>query len=117
VHKVVPQPGGGYLLVHVPGRTAPAMLHSTVMTQDLRDDLADGQVEEGELLDVEVVSVDPGRGRLCVRDVIDDATGTPGLSEGTPTGAAASDPALGPFRGEVVALPEPKQAIAEPLAS
>jgi small subunit ribosomal protein S1 len=117
VHKAVPQPGGGYLLVRVPGRTALAMLHSTVMTPELRDDLADGQVEEGELLDVEVVSVDRVRGRLYVRDLPEDGTGAPDPSDGTPADAVASEPTLNPVGGEVVVLPEPRSAAAEPLAS
>jgi predicted RNA-binding protein with RPS1 domain len=71
VQKVVMQPEGGYLLVRVPGRTALAMLHNSDMTPELRDDLADDEVEVGELLDVEVVSVDPDRGRLCLRDLPD----------------------------------------------
>jgi transcriptional accessory protein Tex/SPT6 len=116
VHKAVAQPGGGFLLVRVPGRTAPAMLHSTVMTPELRDDLADGQVEVGEVLDVEVVSVDPVRGRLHVRDLPDDAAGAPGASEGT-SASAVADPPLSPPGGQVVVLPEPRDVTAEPLAS
>lgn len=117
VTRVVLQPGGGYLLVRVPGRTAPAMLHSTVMTPELRDDLTEGQVEKGELLDVEVVSVDIARGRLHVRDLPEDRPDDPDSSDGTPPAAAAAEPTLHPFGGEVVVLPEPRKASAEPLAS
>jgi small subunit ribosomal protein S1 len=118
VHKVVPQPGGGYLLVRIPGRTAPAMLHSKVMTPELRDDLTDGQVEEGELLDVEVVSVDLARGRLCVRDLPDDGTSAPpDPSDDVPASAVAPEPALKPTGAEVVVLPEPRSAAEELIAS
>ncbi len=117
VHKVVPQPGGGYLLVRVPGRTALAMLHSTVMTPELRDDLVAGEVEEGELLDVEVVSVDLVRGRLCVRDLPDDETGEPGPPDRALAGAGVPEPALNPGGGTVVVLPESRNTAAEPLAS
>jgi small subunit ribosomal protein S1 len=117
VHRVVPQPGGGYLLVRVPGRTAPAMLHSKVMTPELRDDLADGQVQEGELLDVEVISVDAAHGRLYVRDLPEDGPGEPDPPDGTPDDAPASEPTPTSPGGEVVVLPEARNAAAELLAS
>jgi predicted RNA-binding protein with RPS1 domain len=71
VTKVVSQGDGGYLLVKLPRRKRSAMLHCTAMTQELRDDLADNEVEVGEILDVEVIYVDLERDRVKVRDLPD----------------------------------------------
>ena len=116
VRKVVGQPGGGFLLLSVPGRRSLAMLHSSAMTPELREDLAAGEVEVGELLDVEVISVDPARGRLGLRDLPDlvveaDRESEPGME------IVAAKPASGmpePRRGEPAgASPDPSDAAAQ----
>ncbi|MFC5261234.1 S1 RNA-binding domain-containing protein [Kribbella qitaiheensis] len=106
VRKVVQQPNGGFLLVGVPGRAAPAMLHSSAMTQELRDDLADGEVEPGELLDVEVVTVDQARGRLSVRDLPETGVEAGLDIDGADAGSSVEVPAnRDPQKGEIVAAP------------
>jgi small subunit ribosomal protein S1 len=71
VIKVVVDGDGGYLLVRLPGRDRPAMLHCSAMTRPLRHDLGTGEVETGEILDVEVIDVDVTRDRVHVRDLPD----------------------------------------------
>ncbi len=91
VRKVVPQAGGGFLLVSVPGRRALAMLHCSAMTPELLRDLLQGEVEVGELLEVEVVSLDPARGRLCLRDIPDLEPGAEGgADDGEPSHVEAT---------------------------
>ncbi|GAA4785788.1 hypothetical protein GCM10023200_19700 [Actinomycetospora chlora] len=74
VVKAVPEGQGGYVLVRLPGRVRPAMLHCRYMTPELRADLNAGEVERGEIVDVEIVSVDDARDRVVVRDVPDDGS-------------------------------------------
>jgi predicted RNA-binding protein with RPS1 domain len=71
VAKVIRQDCGGYLLVRLPGRQRLAMLHSSVMTDELRSDLTGDDVEVGEILDVEVLRIDAARDRVSVRDLPD----------------------------------------------
>ncbi|WP_326645146.1 hypothetical protein OG884_12275 [Streptosporangium sp. NBC_01755] len=70
VIRVVPEEGrsGGYVLLRVPGRERPMILHCTRMSGELRADLNRGEIEIGELLYTEVVSVDPARDRIIVRE-------------------------------------------------
>jgi len=75
VVKVCPEGAGGYILIHLPGRRRPAMLHCTQMSAALRRDLNAGEVEIGEILDVEVVTVDDAHDRVTVREV-EDSTST-----------------------------------------
>ncbi|MES9541367.1 MULTISPECIES: hypothetical protein [unclassified Actinomadura] len=71
VVKTVPEDGrsGGYALVRLVGGPT-AMLHCTQMSAEVRADLNLGEVELGELLQVEVVRVND-EGRLWVRDIPD----------------------------------------------
>jgi hypothetical protein len=70
VFRAVPEQdhAGGYALVRLPGVTRPAMLHCTQMSAEVRADLNRGELEVGELLLVEVVSID-AQGRVRVRDL------------------------------------------------
>ncbi|GAB3865975.1 S1 RNA-binding domain-containing protein [Dactylosporangium cerinum] len=81
VAKVVRLDTGGYVLVRLPGRSRLAMLHSSVMTDELRADLDRDEVEVGEVLDVEVLTFDAARDRVTLRDLPESADGEPGLSE------------------------------------
>ncbi len=69
---------GGFLLLRLKGyEQGPlAMLHVTKMTEDLRSDLQNGQVEMGEEISVEVLRVDPWRSRIDLGDVDDGDAGT-----------------------------------------
>jgi ribosomal protein S1 len=73
VIKAKPEGAGGYILLKVTGRQRPAFLHCTQMSQLLRDDLNRGEVEVGELLDLEVTGVDPAKGRVLVKDLPEEA--------------------------------------------
>lgn len=75
VVKVAPEGAGGFLLLRLPGRIRPAMLHCTVMTPALREDLNSGRVEQGEIIDVEVLTVDQRTDRVTLRDLPDEADG------------------------------------------
>jgi small subunit ribosomal protein S1 len=74
VIKVAPeeQSRGGFLLVRLPGLERPAILHCTKMTEDLREDLKNGQVDVGEEIPVEVITVDAAHGRVSLKDLPDE---------------------------------------------
>ncbi|MFI7553853.1 S1 RNA-binding domain-containing protein [Micromonospora sediminimaris] len=74
VVKVVRQGDGGYLLVQLPNRRKPAMLHSSAMSPELREGLVDDDIEVGEILDVEVLRIDTVRDRITVRDLPETAS-------------------------------------------
>jgi small subunit ribosomal protein S1 len=73
VVKAVPHKDGrgGFILLQLTGRERPAMLLSRDMTPDLRDDLADGEVDIGEEIYVEVTQVDQARDRVLLRELPD----------------------------------------------
>ncbi|WP_067178152.1 S1 RNA-binding domain-containing protein [Microtetraspora niveoalba] len=75
VTKAEPENGrsGGYVLLKVPGRERPVMLHCSRMSAELRADLNRNEIEIGELIYVEVVGVDPVRDRVTVRDIPEEA--------------------------------------------
>lgn len=89
VVKTCPEGSGGYILVRLPGRRRPAMLHCSAMTDDLRADLNDGHVEIGEIVAVEVVSMDTARDRIFVRDLPDEDGAGSGAGEAEPMRAAS----------------------------
>lgn len=72
VCRVVPENGrsGGFALVMLPGGQR-AMLHCTQMLPDLREDLNSGELQAGDLVYIEVIKVDAGRGKVEVRDLGD----------------------------------------------
>ncbi|SCE66072.1 S1 RNA binding domain-containing protein [Micromonospora coriariae] len=74
VVKVVRQGDGGYLLVQLPDRRKPAMLHSSAMSPELREGLTDDDIEVGEIIDVEVLRIDTVRDRITVRDLPETAS-------------------------------------------
>ncbi|TDU04478.1 S1 RNA binding family protein [Streptomyces sp. 846.5] len=69
VIKASPEGQGGYALLKLPGRTRPAILHCTAMSAELREDLNAGLLTPGDLLWVEVTSVDSARDRLLLKDL------------------------------------------------
>lgn len=74
VTRAVPEQGrsGGFALVKLPGYPRTAMLHCTQMTSEVRADLNRGELEIGELLLVEVTTVN-GKGQIWVRDLENEA--------------------------------------------
>jgi len=77
IKRAEPEQGhrGGYILLSLEGYPkAPwAKLHCTQMTQELREDLNDGDVDLGdEEITVEILRVDAVRGRIEVREVAQD---------------------------------------------
>ncbi|NRQ31859.1 S1 RNA-binding domain-containing protein [Nonomuraea sp. NN258] len=62
---------GGYLLLEIEGRERPALLIAKHMSQELRDDLSEGQVELGEEIYVEVIHVDPAQDKVLLRELPD----------------------------------------------
>ena len=65
---------GGYILLRLKGyeHGPTAMLHCSKMTQDLRDDLNDSEIDlKDEKIPVEVVHVDPVRNRISVRESLE----------------------------------------------
>lgn len=60
--------GGGYVLIGSPGRRA-AMLHVENMTPANAEAFRRGEVEAGERVRAEVISVDPSRQQVQLRDV------------------------------------------------
>jgi small subunit ribosomal protein S1 len=71
VVRIVPERDGrgGFLLLRLPGHSRPAMLLAQHMSEDLRSDLNDGQVEMGEEILVEVTSVDETRNKVLLREL------------------------------------------------
>ena len=73
VVKAVPEGEGGYILLCLAHRQRPVMLHSSAMTYGLREDLNAGEVERGDIIDVEVMTVDTDRDRVTVRETLEEA--------------------------------------------
>ncbi|GAA3458689.1 S1 RNA-binding domain-containing protein [Saccharothrix longispora] len=69
VTKALPEGKGGYVLLRLSGRTRPVMLHCTAMTEGTRTDLNAGEVEIGDVLDVEIDTIDVTRDRITVREL------------------------------------------------
>lgn len=71
VVRIVPEKDGrgGYLLLRLPQHRRPAMLLAKHMSDDLRADLDNGQVELGEEIHVEVGSVDANNNRVLLREL------------------------------------------------
>lgn len=76
VTRTVPEANGrgGYALLKLAGYPRPAMLHAKHMEADLRADLNDNQIANGDEIDVEVVSVDPTTNRVLLRDLGEEAS-------------------------------------------
>lgn len=83
VVKIVPEGQGGYVLLRVPGRERPVFLHCSAMSRQLRHDLNHGGIELGEILDLEVSSINLRQDKVCVRDVEpeDEAEAAPDKAE------------------------------------
>jgi small subunit ribosomal protein S1 len=79
VVRIVAEQDGraGYLLLRLPQHGRPAMLLAQNMSEDLRSDLNDGQVDMGEEIYVEVASVDTARNRVLLRELPDPQAGQP----------------------------------------
>jgi small subunit ribosomal protein S1 len=60
---------GGFILLEIRGRERPAMLLCKDMTDELREDLNNGQVGVGEEIYVEVAHVDEGQDRVYLREL------------------------------------------------
>ncbi|GHE57860.1 hypothetical protein GCM10018771_44440 [Streptomyces cellulosae] len=69
VVKIAPEGQGGYVLLRVPDRERPVFLHCSAMSGQLRHDLNHGGIELGEILDLEVSSINLHQDKVCVRDV------------------------------------------------
>lgn len=67
--KIAPEGQGGYILLEVPERAKPVMLHCTAMSQDLRADLNTGNVDYDEEFDIEILHVDQRTGKATARDI------------------------------------------------
>ncbi|MFI7002072.1 hypothetical protein [Nocardia sp. NPDC050175] len=69
---------GGFILLSIEGRQRPAMLLCKDMSEDLRGDLADGQVDVGEEIYVEVIEVtlQNGKEKVLLRELPDPADET-----------------------------------------
>lgn len=74
VVKIAPEGQGGYVLLRVSGRERPAFLHCSAMSRQLRHDLNHDGIELGEILDVEVTSINVHQDKVCVRDVEPEET-------------------------------------------
>ncbi|MEO3860993.1 hypothetical protein [Acrocarpospora sp. B8E8] len=74
-HVVKPVPfqdgRGGFILLKIDGRERPAMLLAKDMSDDLRDDLSDGQVDLNEEIYVEVTHLDAARDKVLLRELPD----------------------------------------------
>jgi len=62
---------GGFLLLRLPQHDRPAMLLLQNMSEDLRADLGHGQIDLGEEIYVEVVSVDHASNKVLLRELPD----------------------------------------------
>lgn len=71
VVRARPEGQGGYALLKLPGRGRPVILHCTAMSEDLRHDLNAGELEPGEMIWVEILSVDPQRDRVLVKEILE----------------------------------------------
>lgn len=75
---------GGFVLLTVEGRDRPAMLLCKYMTDSLRADLANGHVDVGEEIYVEVVEVSPAGDRVLLRELPDPEEGGAGADDEEP---------------------------------
>jgi small subunit ribosomal protein S1 len=73
VRKAVPYRDGrgGYILLEISGRDRPAMLLARDMTEDLREDLDNGQVDVGEEIYVEVTRINEADDKVFLRELPD----------------------------------------------
>ncbi|MGW7423032.1 S1 RNA-binding domain-containing protein [Streptomyces sp. NPDC054813] len=71
VVRAKPEGQGGYALLKLPGRSRPVILHCTAMSEELRQDLNAGEIEPGEMIWVEILSVDPQRDRVLVKEILE----------------------------------------------
>lgn len=71
VVHIAPERDGrpGYLLLQLPGFPRAAKLPAHFMSEDLRADLGEGQVELGEEISIEVASVDPIKNNVVLREL------------------------------------------------
>jgi small subunit ribosomal protein S1 len=60
---------GNYVLIRLPGHRRDALLPASNMKPDLRADFASGQLEVGDLIDVEVIEVQPERRKVVLADI------------------------------------------------
>jgi small subunit ribosomal protein S1 len=60
---------GGFILLEISGRERPALLLARDMTEDLRADLDNGQVDVGEEIYVEVTQVNEDKDRVLLREL------------------------------------------------
>lgn len=63
---------GGYVLLQPEGSPRRVLLHCTAMSAELREDLNAGQLEQGDLVRVRVLTANPGNGRVTVAEVPED---------------------------------------------
>lgn len=75
VVKAMPEGSGGFVLIRLPDRDRPAMLHVTRMTPELREDLNAGGLETGDVIDVEVIGIEPSRNRIDLRELTEEECG------------------------------------------
>jgi S1 RNA binding domain len=73
VTRIEPERDGkaGFLLLQLPNRKRPALLPAQHMSEDLRADLNDGQVDLDEELYVEVLSIDMNKNSVLLRELPD----------------------------------------------
>jgi small subunit ribosomal protein S1 len=73
VAKAVPYKDGhgGFILLEITGRERPALMLARDMSEELREDLNNGQVEQGEEIYVEVIRVDESRDKVYLRELPD----------------------------------------------
>ncbi|ANZ36153.1 hypothetical protein BBK82_08825 [Lentzea guizhouensis] len=69
VTRALPEGEGGYVLLRLPDRSRPVMLHCTAMTPGTRADLNAGEIEIGDVIDVEIDTIDVRRDRITVREL------------------------------------------------
>ncbi|WP_217242891.1 S1 RNA-binding domain-containing protein [Streptomyces sp. AC555_RSS877] len=69
VLRTKPEGQGGYVLLKLPGRSRPVILHCTAMSEELRHDLNADAIEPGEMIWVEILSVDLQRDRVLVKEL------------------------------------------------
>lgn len=69
VTKTAREGKGGYVLVRPDDRRQSLMLHCTAMSSELRADLENDLITRDDEIYVEVITIDVGRGRVCVKDL------------------------------------------------
>jgi S1 RNA binding domain len=82
VTRIVPEQDGrgGFLLLRLPQHERPALLLAQQMSEELRADLNNRQVEIGEEIYVEVTSVDTSRNKVLLRELPDPQEAEPAAS-------------------------------------